>query len=75
MSMTWHREIGLSALVLSLLPAVVAAQDEARSLDELLRSGSLRLGDGVYVTDATGDRRKGTITDLSIASSFSGSRV
>lgn len=67
MSMTWHREIGPFALVLSLLPTVVAAQDEARSLGELLRSGSLRIGHGVYVTDARGDRRKGTITDLSTA--------
>lgn len=67
MSMTWHREIGLSVLVLSLLPTVVAAQDEARSLGELLRSGRLRLGHGVYVTDASGDRRKGTITNLSTA--------
>ena len=67
MSMTLYREIGVSVLVVSLLPAVVAAQDETRSLGELLRSGRLRLGHGVYVTDARGDRRKGTITDLSTA--------
>ena len=66
MSMTWNREIGLSVLVLSLLP-VVAAQAEARSLGDLLRSGRLQLGHGVYVTDARGDRRKGTITGLSAA--------
>ena len=65
MSMRWHRRIGLSALVLSLLPAGAAAQDESRSLDELLRSGSLLLGDGVYVTKTGGFRLKGTITDLS----------
>ena len=65
MSMRWHRRIGLSALVLSLLPAGAAAQDESRSLDELLRSGRLLLGDGVYVTKTGGSRLKGTITDLS----------
>ena len=64
MSMRWHRKVGLSALILSLLPAGAAAQDESRSLDELLRSGRLLLGDGVYVTKTGGSRLKGTITDL-----------
>ena len=65
MSVRWHRKVGLSVLVLALLPAVAAAQDESRSLDELLRSGRLLLGDGVYVTKTGGSRLKGTITDLS----------
>ncbi|MCY4025049.1 MAG: hypothetical protein OXH75_01890 [Acidobacteria bacterium] len=57
--MRWHRKVGLSALVLGLLPAVAAAQDESPSLDELLRSGRLLLGDGVYVTKTGGSRLKG----------------
>ena len=65
MSMRWHRKVGVSALILGILPAVAAAQDESRSLDELLRSGRLLLGDGVYVTNAGGSRLKGTITDVS----------
>ena len=63
---TWHREVGL-ALVMSLLPGVTAAQDVASSLEELLRSGSLRPGDGVYVTDIQGYRLKGALSDLSSA--------
>ena len=39
--------------------------DEATSLDELLRSGELRRGDGVYFTDATGRRINGRISDAS----------
>ena len=42
-----------------------AAQDVAASLDELLQAGSLRPGDGVFVTDTTGRRLKGTVSDLS----------
>ena len=37
----------------------------AGAVDELLRSGRLLLGDGVYVTKSGGSRLKGTITDLS----------
>ena len=42
-----------------------AAQDVAGSFDELLQAGSLRPGDGVFVTDTTGRRLKGTVSDLS----------
>ena len=46
---------------------VVAATAEAqiaRSLDELVRFGTLGSGDGVYVTDAGGRRIKGDVDDL-----------
>ena len=59
--------IGVLALVLSVLPRVVAAQNVATSLDEILQSGALGLGDGVYVTDTTGRRIKADVTDLSSA--------
>ena len=55
----------LTLSMLLLLPGVAVAQDVAVSLDELLRSGSLQLGEGVYVTDATGRRLKGTLSDVS----------
>lgn len=56
---------GVLTLSMLLLPGVAVAQDVAVSLDELLRSGSLRSGEGVYVTDATGRRLKGTLSDVS----------
>ena len=57
--------IGILALTLLMLPAAAVAQDLATSLDELLQSRQLRPGDGVYVTDATGKRIKGDVTDMS----------
>ena len=57
--------IGILALTLLMLPAAAVAQDPATSLDELLQSRQLRPGDGVYITDATGKRIKGDVTDVS----------
>ena len=57
--------IRVLALSMMLLPGVAVAQDVAVSLDELLRSGSLQPGEGVYVTDAAGRRLKGTLSDVS----------
>ena len=65
MGMTWRWTIGVSTVGFLLLPGVAAAQDAANSLEELLRSGGLRPGSGIYVTDARGHRLKGTIRDLS----------
>ena len=57
--------VGILALTLLMLPAAAVAQDLATSLDDLLQSRQLRPGDGVYVTDATGKRIKGDVTDVS----------
>ena len=57
--------IGLLTLSMMALPGVAVAQDVAASLDELLRSGSLQPGEGVYVTDAAGRRLKGTLSEVS----------
>ena len=57
--------IGVLALSMMALPGVAVAQDVAVSLDELLRSGSLQPGEGVYVTDAAGRRLKGTLSEVS----------
>ena len=57
--------IGVLALSMMALQGVAVAQDVAVSLDELLRSGSLQPGEGVYVTDAAGRRLKGTLSDVS----------
>ena len=56
-------------LTLACLSALVAASSSAeaqvaRSLDDLVRAGELRRGIGVYVTDTSGRRLKGTITDV-----------
>ena len=63
--MTWQMTVGLVTLALLVLPGAAAAQDVATSLDELVRSGELGPGDGVYVTDAAGRRIKGRISDMS----------
>ena len=50
----------IGVLTLSIvLPSAAATQNMAGSLDELLHSGSLEPGEGVYVTDASGRRLKG----------------
>ena len=63
--MTGRTKIGILALALLMLPGYAPAQDVAESLDELLRSGALRPGDDVYVTDAAGQRIQGRISDVS----------
>ena len=45
------------------LSSEVSAQDTATSLNEVLLSGSLQRGDGVYVTDTTGQRIKGAVSN------------
>ena len=57
--------IGVLALSMMALPGVAVAQGVAVSLDELLRSGSVQPGEGVYVTDAAGRRLKGTLSEVS----------
>ena len=57
--------VGVLTLSMLLLPGVTVAQDVAVSLDELLRSGGLQPGKGVYVTDAAGGRLKGTLSEVS----------
>ena len=57
--------IGVLALSMMALPGVAVAQAVAVSLDELLRSGSLQPGEGVYVADAAGRRLKGTLSEVS----------
>ena len=65
MTVTFRAAVGCTALALLVLPGRAAAQDVAGSLDELLQAGGLRPGDGVFVTDTTGRRLKGTVSDLS----------
>ena len=52
-------------LVALMVVAATAEAQIARSLDELVRFGTLGPGDGVYVTDAGGRRIKGDVRDLS----------
>lgn len=61
------RTVGLvMTLILVVLSGRAAAQDEmAASLDELLQSGDLRAGRGIYVTDTAGRRWKGDVDDVS----------
>ena len=65
MGMTWRWTVGVLTVGFLLLPGVASAQDMANSLEELMRSGGLRPGSGVYVTDARGRRLKGDIRGLS----------
>ena len=46
------------------MPVEAAAQEIASSLEELVRNRGLRAGDGVYVTDDSGQRIKGDVSDL-----------
>lgn len=57
--------VGTLVAVLLMLSSDVAAQDRATSLNEILLSGSLQRGDGIYVTDTTGKRIKGAVSDVS----------
>ena len=56
-------------VVIACLATVAAAgaaeAQVAHPLDELVRTGDLRRGVGVYVTDADGRRLKGTISEVS----------
>ena len=63
--MTWRMTVGVVALSLLMLAGYAEAQDAGASLVELLQSGELRPGDGVYVTDGAGQRIKGRISDVS----------
>ena len=56
---------GSRGAVLLMLAGYAEAQDAGASLVELLQSGELRPGDGVYVTDGAGQRIKGRISDVS----------
>ena len=42
-----------------------AWSQEARSWEELVRRGTLRNGDGIYVTDLRGERIQGDVRDIS----------
>ena len=61
------KTISALALTVLMIPGAVAAQRPATSLDDLVQSSQLRPGDGVYVTDSTGRRIKGTVSDVSSA--------
>ena len=57
-----------TAIVCMPVLLTVASTVEAQvvdSLDELLHTGRLQAGDGIYVTDAEGRRIKGDVVDLS----------
>lgn len=56
--------VGLITLALVALAGSAAAQDVSAPLDDLLRTG-LRPGDGVYVTDAHGERTEGRVSEVS----------
>lgn len=58
-------KLGILILALLALPVAASGQDAATSLEELFRSGELRRGDGVYITDPDGRRVKTDVTDVS----------
>ena len=62
--MTWQTTMGVVTLSLVLLPGGAAGQDPASSWKELQGADRPRRGDGVYVTDSTGRRIKGAISDV-----------
>jgi hypothetical protein len=66
--MSWRPGVGLSALLLFLLPISATAQEAASSFDQLRASGLAKEGDTVDVTDASGARVKGRIADLGATS-------
>ncbi len=66
--MSWRPAVGLSALLLFLLPVRAAPQGVATSFDDLRASGLMKQGDAVDVTDANGQRVKGRIADLGATS-------
>lgn len=55
----------LAACMPMAAPVAVEAQEASTSLEELLRTRELRIGDGIYVTDAAGQRIKGNVGNLS----------
>ena len=62
------RLITVCALVIAVWPPVAEAQEASSSLEALIRERELRQGDGIYVTDETGQRIKGKFSDLSATS-------
>ncbi len=59
----WRRT---AVVLLATIGAAVAAEAQtASSLDTLVQSGELTIGDGIYVTDVLGQLIKGDITNLS----------
>lgn len=65
--MTWQTTLGTVMLAAILLPGNAAGQDLASSWEQLQGTGGLERGDGVHVTDSTGQSIRGTITDVSSA--------
>lgn len=63
--MRWRITLGAATLAAVVLPGGAAGQDTASSWDELQAVDMLRHGDGVYVTDTSGQRIKGVISDVS----------
>ena len=63
--MTWQKTLGAVTLAAFLLPGNTAGQDLVSSWEQLQGAGGLVRGDGVHVTDSTGQRMRGAITDVS----------
>ena len=63
--MRWRTVLGALTLAVVVLPGGAAGQDPASSWVELQDTDRLRRGDGVYVTDTSGQRVKGAIRDVS----------
>ena len=55
----------LAAVLVWSAASPAGAQEGSGSFEELLRTGKLRLGDSVYVTDDTGERIEGEVNNFS----------
>ena len=64
-AMTWQTTLGAVTLAAILVPGNAAGQDFLSSWERLQGVDGLERGDGVHVTDSTGRRIKGAITDVS----------